>query len=386
MNRYFFHLILIVLTIALIFTACEKSNVSTKKGIGNTTTTNQYVYDEGVFESRYNDALDALNQDIILNEFAPTSPEESGFAVVPLDKEAYGVDAFAFLPVINRKLTDDEMLQLAHGMGRVSFEELISPAYSYIDERDTNRPYQENEYTNISYKTLGLYFNEGLRPSHPLTNNPKDRNPIYVKMPKNSHYKRFWIYPLDTMTEEQILQIIDIIYGKIPEAFYTPLPNQVQYDEVKEIVNQFIQDYRITDKIPDEIYPLYKSYRFEKSNMHPPDKWTVGLQFNCIHDYSIEVFPEDGELCLWARLPIGYYKNPSNIQREIENDGTKPTKEQLIAVVEEYVSQVLLKGDITIAKINECSSGKIKVTLSNDKSYRIRVENDLSISVFKADR
>jgi hypothetical protein len=132
MNRYFSHLILIVLTIVLIFTACEKSNVSTKKGIGNTTTTNQYVYDEGVFESRYNDAIDTLNQDIILNELAPTSPEESGFAVIPLDKEAYGVDAFAFLPVINRNLTDDEMLQLAYGMGMVSFEELISPTYSYV--------------------------------------------------------------------------------------------------------------------------------------------------------------------------------------------------------------------------------------------------------------
>ena len=58
---------------------------------------------------------------------APEEPEESGFALIPLQENLYSTACYAILPLSERALTEEEFLQLAEGMDGISPKELLTP-------------------------------------------------------------------------------------------------------------------------------------------------------------------------------------------------------------------------------------------------------------------
>ncbi len=58
------------------------------------------------------------------------TPLKPDSGVLPLDRETYGTSAYAFLPLQERALTEEEMLQLAWGMEGAFREELLKPEHA----------------------------------------------------------------------------------------------------------------------------------------------------------------------------------------------------------------------------------------------------------------
>ena len=124
-----------------------------------------YSYQEDAFREGYEKALSDVKNGIKPDSDAPESPDETGFALVPLGKELYGIDYLAILPVLSRNLTDTELLQLAYKMEGISFDELISPAYSVV-EGSTQMEYRPLQWEE-RVRRYGLekrFQFEGLRP------------------------------------------------------------------------------------------------------------------------------------------------------------------------------------------------------------------------------
>ena len=98
-----------------------------------------YSFDETEFLTLYNRALEQRKTGKKPSSPAPQDPSETGFGVLPLDRETYGTSAYAFLPLQERALTEEEMLQLAWGMEGLSGEELLKPehartvSYTHLD-------------------------------------------------------------------------------------------------------------------------------------------------------------------------------------------------------------------------------------------------------------
>ena len=89
-----------------------------------------YSFDETEFLNLYNRALEQRKMGEKPSSPTPQDPSETGFGVLPLDRETYGTSAYAFLPLQERALTEEEMLQLAWGMEGLSGEELLKPEHA----------------------------------------------------------------------------------------------------------------------------------------------------------------------------------------------------------------------------------------------------------------
>jgi len=362
-----------------------------------------YSYDEEEFMDYYDTALTAISDGSVPATATPVDPKETGFAIIPLGAETYGIDAFAILPILSRKLSEEEMLQLAYAMGGISFEQLVSPLYSWIGSEDQGivyRPYQwEERITN--YKLEILYRYDGLRPLKSLLNNAENGGPIYVDVdrPKSGGAVRYWIYPTATMTEEQLLQIIEVQFF-VPQEYYQPLAEQLQYDKVEEVVQKLVLDYGIANTAPDMCYPSYWSGRYSKSPIGRRDYWSAKLHFDEGHDYNIYFNADDGSFISWFRCPVGYYaeNEPSDFSLEItDNNVVLHTDEEINEAAVSFVSEELLKDGITISETsvnaNEFHTlggggglvikgeGKnVSVTLSTGDIYQVSImKNDLSI-------
>ena len=96
-----------------------------------------YEFDRGDFLARYQEALDRLSQGAPPRNPAPADPAGTGFAVVSLDQEVYGVSRFAFLPLRWRDLTDEELLSLAAGMDGLPAGDLLKPSHSRTGLQDS---------------------------------------------------------------------------------------------------------------------------------------------------------------------------------------------------------------------------------------------------------
>ena len=96
-----------------------------------------YEFDRGDFLVRYQEALDRLSQGAPPRNPAPADPAGTGFAVVSLDQEVYGVSRFAFLPLSWRDLTDEELLSLAAGMDGLPAGDLLKPSHSRTGLQDS---------------------------------------------------------------------------------------------------------------------------------------------------------------------------------------------------------------------------------------------------------
>jgi hypothetical protein len=366
-----------------------------------------YTYNADTFKISYSKALSDIKDGKILKESAPDNPEDTDFAIIPLGKEIYGIYAFAVLPVLTRALSDEEMLQLAYGMGGISFEQLITPLYSWMGYSEvsiTYRPFYWDERIR-SYELESMYRYKDRRPSSYFTNDPEAGGPISIGVDiaksEGGGSVSYWIYPNASMTEEQLLQIIEVQF-KGPKEYYQPLETQIQYDEVKGIAEILAKNLRISESTLEECYSYYWSGRSNKKGVlgSPNDYWLARMHFTDGYDYIVTFDADDGSFISWFRCPKGYYakKEPVDFTLEVTEltDKTYSDKEMKEAAIA-YISSAFLKDDIIIneayvdpLEVNKLFGGQglvmeakgkvVKVDLSSGEKYRITVLiNDLSI-------
>jgi hypothetical protein len=367
----------------------------------------KYTYDEEIFKSSYSKALSDIKDGKIPKQLAPDNPEETDFAIIPLGKETYGVSAFAVLPILTRALSDEEMLQLAYGIGEINFEQLITPMYSwmgYSDTSITNRQFYWDERIR-SYELECMYRYKDLRPSSQFTNNPEAGGPISVGVDiaqsEGGGSVRYWIYPKTSMTDEQLLQIIEAQFN-VSEEYYQPLETQIQYDEVKGIAEKLAKELHLSEHTTKACYSNYWSGRANKNIIlgKPNDYWLARLHFSDGYDYNVTFNAVDGGFISWFRCPEGYYaeKEPADFSLEVtERTDITYSDNEIIEAAKAYLSATFLKDDSIISEAYEDpnevekifggqglvmeASGKIvNMALSSGEKFRVTVLiNDLSI-------
>lgn len=141
---------------------------------------------------------------------APTLPDKTGFAIIPLDPNDYdGMTDYYIIP--DRNLTEQEFLQLiAHG------EELGVPftlqtfttknCMTYGSTVNRNSPAGENERYLLLFNR---FTREGLRPKTiPVLTFPVS-GPAKITLNSSANgAKVFYLHPLRELTDEELLQLI----------------------------------------------------------------------------------------------------------------------------------------------------------------------------------
>lgn len=362
----------------------------------------EYIYRENEFKASYEKALKEVEDGYVPNALPPTE-DNNDFAVIPLNGEIYGVDNFAILPVLKRQLTEEEILQLAYSMNGIMFEQLINSSHSWmgLDDQLLYRSYQWEERI-MDYELEILYRYEGIRPENPLTKNQLNNGPLYIDLQwpedKSEGFFRYWIYPKNTMTKEQILQIIDIKFGKIPTQYYQPLAEQIPYVDVAKTGQQLVHEYGASDYTVDTAYAYYWSTRGTPSTPIDTirDMWTARLHFTKGNDYEVIFNAGDGSFISWTCYPPGYFgeKEPSDFLKKDNMDTVNHTDEEMLEAAKTFITNKLLKDGVTIKESyletldytprffsEYYGKGKIAViTLSTGDIYNVSVmENDLLI-------
>ena len=106
---------------------------------------------------------------------------------------------------------------------------------------------------------------EGKRPKEKESQNKISGEPLRFMTQKHTEV---WLYPDKSMTEEQLLKIIDIKYADVPKEYYTPKNGQITYEEAKRRTEALVEEY-ITDKRCFDVYVLYGSGAAGMRNISP---------------------------------------------------------------------------------------------------------------------
>jgi hypothetical protein len=402
---------IIVLVIVFTLTACKSSDKQISKDNTAQTTENNnistitpltpaknYTYDENKFKERYEEALSAIKKGEIPEAKAVNNLDEKGFAIIPLDKEVYGIDNFAVLPVLTRELTDTELLQLAYEMGEIPFDDLISSNYSYMGNAEESflyRPFSWDE--RIRYFELdSLYRYEELRSSKVHTNDASFGGPIYIDL--ITYFRdavKYWIYPKLPMNDDQLLQILSVRYN-FEKEHYQPLEGEIPFYDVEKTAMKLIDTYQITEDTLEMCMPYYwQSKQYNDSDVSI-NFWIARLHFSDGFDYNVKFKAYDGSLMGWYRCPKGYYgkTEPEDFKyRVTDSNNSNYSDDDFLRAVENYVTRMLLKDDVTIKEsmvsgnsfdrlyygeglIIEGSGKVITLTLSTDEVYKITVMGD----------
>ena len=177
-----------------------------------------YSFDETEFLNLYNRALEQRKTGEKPSSPTPQDPSETGFGVLPLDRETYGTSAYAFLPLQERELNEEEMLQLAWGMEGLSGEELLKPEHArtgILSEEAgyeallQNRAFHEEERRRLLLLEPA-YLYDGRRASA-----DPDGAPLLVRLQED---KEFAILPLENLSEEGLLHSLDVKYAGVSLA------------------------------------------------------------------------------------------------------------------------------------------------------------------------
>lgn len=325
----------VVIIATAVFTACALGAGRSAEAIQNaeasapeTTTigvressTGRYLYNEADFREAYDAAVKAMREGTRPKTPAPVSPVETGFAVVPLGAEIYGVDKLAFLPIGERAMTDDEMLALAYEMDGMPFEQLRSLKNSRtealrfhpLDEIEQNahytkfyRFYSMAERVN-EIRMESLYRYEGLRPEVKMPDSADTGGPLAF----HTGDSIFWIFPVQPMNDEQILQIVDCaynIYVDYLNHYQIPPEGYLQYDELKALLPDLIVGNNLAPRMPDSAYFVF-NYHYDLSPVPTLENlvWICYLSYSDGPDLMLKVNPNDGSLRSCDEYPSGTF-------------------------------------------------------------------------------
>lgn len=309
-------LCLFALFSCLFFAACSDIPYSLQNQTAENTTQNpaeNYEFDMNMFIQQYNDALRSIENDEVIIEAPPEDLRLTDFALITLDPTFYSADFYAFLPLSSRALNKNEMLQLVQKMKSTSIAQLLSPMYSIIDSditRRQNRNYYWEEYIR-KINLVNEYRFNGVNPIYTLTNNPKDGNALCIE----TYNGDFLILPKNTMSDEQLLQIIQNEYRKIDDKYLHPLLDQIQYNDAASFAQLYAKQFDLIHQ--EQAAFLVKDYYTARSdtstmnNLAPPDTWIVWMHYPQIEetkfDYAIYIDADSGDFIEWQIIPYGSF-------------------------------------------------------------------------------
>ena len=274
-----------------------------------------YSFDETEFLTLYNRALEQRKTGKKPSSPAPQDPSETGFGVLPLDRETYGTSAYAFLPLQERELTEEEMLQLAWGMEGLSGEELLKPehartglfSYDGAERLFANRAVTRQEEAAL-LRLTPRYFYEGMRASLPKPGAQEEGLPVTVKLDGED---QFAVLPQEDMTEEGLLRYLEVKFARLRPEDYLPLPEEISYGQLPEFLSSALLRYGIGDgTLPEYCALLLQNsgaQRTPEERRASEENWQVTLLYPEGDEYVVGLRSDTGELYGWARYPNGTF-------------------------------------------------------------------------------
>ncbi|WP_347129254.1 hypothetical protein, partial [Neglectibacter timonensis] len=274
-----------------------------------------YSFDETEFLTLYNRALEQRKTGKKPSSPAPQDPSETGFGVLPLDRETYGTSAYAFLPLQERALTEEEMLQLAWGMEGLSGEELLKPehartglfSYDGAERLFANRAVTRQEEAAL-LRLTPRYFYEGMRASLPKPGAQEEGLPVTVKLDGED---QFAVLPQEDMTEEGLLRYLEVKFARLRPEDYLPLPEEISYGQLPEFLSSALLRYGIGDgTLPEYCALLLQNsgaQRTPEERRASEENWQVTLLYPEGDEYVVGLRSDTGELYGWARYPNGTF-------------------------------------------------------------------------------
>ena len=176
-----------------------------------------YSFDETEFLNLYNRALEQRKMGEKPSSPTPQDPSETGFGVLPWTEKPTE-PAPAFLPLQERALTEEEMLQLAWGMEGLSGEELLKPEHARTGVLSgeagyeallQNRAFHEEERRRLLLLEPAYLYDGRQASADP------DGALLLVSLQED---KEFAILPLENLSEEGLLHCLDVKYAGVSLA------------------------------------------------------------------------------------------------------------------------------------------------------------------------
>lgn len=346
------------------------------------------------FTEKEQDFIEAYNEIVTANDIPDSitsfdNISESDFGIILLDEELYGTPAFSFLPIESRKLTETELKQLASAYHKASPEVILQDYSSYkegsMETRliNANRRLTAGEDFKIRISIFSEYMTEGKKPEKKDIPNQENGEALCFTYCD----RKIWIYPKTEMSDEQILNIIDKVYGELPKEYYTPKEEQLSSKEARNVAKKLLKTYVTTDKVEN----MYLTYQAEREGMggllSPIPKADIDLEGD--YDYSITFDAITGELLGWKRYVKDFFTEEGFTVEALKNrDEEVPniTEEQLIEVAKQYVKDILgedLTEQAVMINVNTNNAnqmqGSINMTI-REKNWIVYIEkSDLLI-------
>lgn len=354
--------------------------------------TREYSEKELQFIEEYDSFLQTYNPSEEAAKIVTANPENSDFAIISLEKEVYGTGAFAFLPIDARKLTKEELLQLAAAFDGAEGEFILRDYCSYkytISEKlgiDSNRGMTSGEEFEARIKLAGEYFGEGRRPEKGLGESGQDEVLLYTACTG----KRVWLYPAREMTETEILQILDVQYGTVDPAFYTPKEGQLSLQDAGSRAKDLLKIYLPKKQEAEDIYLLY----YGENTQLQEDYWQAFVHLKkSNYDISLTFTADTGEFIELKKKGKDYYTKQHFLEAvtDEKDEAVVRKDEELKEAAKKYMNELssLEAEEKLEPKVlrNEDSddTGTVSVRTKDGDVYKLQVnKKDLSIvSVIK---
>lgn len=347
------------------------------------------------FAARYRQAKQRLAEGEKTSQPVPQDPKETGFAVVSLDERVYGISQYAFLPLGERSLTEEEFLQLAQAMEGVPEWGILTPKYcrtGLMEGNGTAAAGQNRELTReekLRYGALRpLYLYEGKRAEE----RTGQEAPLCVELSGEESGEIYRILPAASMTDEQLLRYLETEFREVPPEMYQPLVGEVSYQELPAVIEAAVTRYKLGDgTTPDYRAELITSGTETRNTDR--EYWGIELCFPEGDQYTLCLYAADGNLTSWIRWPPGYFDDPdfSGI-RQLPEGGPRSEEEVLEAAVA-YLRQIEPgEWEVTDCTVSESqgavgqfygSASEAEIKTSTGVRFNITVLNsDLSICNF----
>lgn len=311
-----------------------------------------YSFDETEFLTLYNRALEQRKTGKKPSSPAPQDPSETGFGVLPLDRETYGTSAYAFLPLQERELNEEEMLQLAWGMEGLSGEELLKPEHArtgILSEEAgyeallQNRAFHEEERRRLLLLEPA-YLYDGRRASA-----DPDGAPLLVRLQED---KEFAILPLENLSEEGLLHSLDVKYAGVSLAEdLLPTEEELSYQDLPAVLREANAKYHFYDgKLPRYSAMLTQNdFTAEKRNPMR-ETWNVIFLNETGDQFAAGFRAAGGELSGWVRYPPGYFTDPDFAFPELPGEGTEISGEERKKRAADYALSILEEAEVASAE------------------------------------
>lgn len=304
-----------------------------------------YEFDRGDFLARYQEALDRLSQGAPPRNPAPADPAGTGFAVVSLDQEVYGVSRFAFLPLSWRDLTDEELLSLAAGMDGLPAGDLLKPSHSRTGLQDSagelpllrqSRELSPGEESRLPFLEPG-YLYEGNRQDR-----DPEEGPALFRLSPEEEKEFFAVLPAEDMSGDGLLRYLDAVYGNMPNSYWIPLEGELAYEELPGVLEEAADRFQLgAPPLPPYLALLVPMDGLTEEPRDPSrDYWMVTLLYPSGSQYAVSLRADTGELSAWVRWPQGFYMDGGASASPAASSGAARSEEELQASVAAYAAEV----------------------------------------------